>query len=141
MKALSILPILLLVACVASQEIVDYSHTASIQKTQLNSNKKYEISISAGKLSEHLLDFPAACTRNRDLLTNEIVERDRAPLGNQEEFLGKLKANMTAFLRLAERIKTQRTYLAGKPPPMQSRPRNSLPRQKATPWNTNHWKS
>lgn len=50
MKLLKILVLLLLVHSLTSQEIVDYSYTASIQKSHLNSNKKYDINISADRL-------------------------------------------------------------------------------------------
>lgn len=137
MHPLSILALTLLLVCAVPQEIVDYSHTASIQKTALDSSKKYDLSISAPQLNSRLLDFPEACSRNRELFTSEIVERDRVPLGSQEEFLGQIKANMTAFLRLAERIKTHRSYLSGKPYPIQRKHLPSPQAHKPTPSVTN----
>lgn len=141
MHALSILALTLLLTCVLPQEIVDYSHTAYIQKTALDSSKKYDLSISAPQLNSRLLDFPEACSRNRELFTSEIIERDRVPLGSQEEFLGQIKANMTAFLRLAERIKTHRSYLSGNSCPIQRKLLPSLQPHKLTPSPTNKWKN
>lgn len=73
MKMFPILQLVLLFHCVLQQEIVDYSHTASIQKSELDSTKKYEITISPSQLNSELLDFPSACSRSRELLTNEII--------------------------------------------------------------------
>jgi hypothetical protein len=70
MNSLPILAITLLLACAATQEIVDYSHTACIQTTGLDSSKKYDITIAAPQLNSRLLDFPEACSRNRDLFTS-----------------------------------------------------------------------
>lgn len=141
MHPLSILALTLLIACALPQEIVDYSHTASIQQTALDSSKKYDLSISAPPLNSRLLDFPEACSRNKELFTSEIIERDRVPLGSQEEFLGLIKANMTAFLRLAERIKTHRSYLAGTSHPIQNRHLPFPQALKPIPSAMNKWKS
>ncbi len=70
MNSLTILAITLLLTYAATQEIVDYSHTASIQTTGLDSSKKYDITIAAQQLNSQLLDFPEACSRNRDLFTS-----------------------------------------------------------------------
>lgn len=53
MKLRKILFVLAIAYCLVAQEIVDYTHTASIQKTQLNSNKKYEINIAPNKLDPY----------------------------------------------------------------------------------------
>jgi hypothetical protein len=141
MHPLSLLALTLLLTCALPQEIVDYSHTASIQKTALDSSKKYDLSISAPQLHTRLLDFPEACSRNRELFTSEIIERDRVPLGSQEEFLGQIKANMTAFLRLAERIKTHRSHLAGTLYPIQRRHLRSPQGPKLTPSPISKWRN
>lgn len=105
--------LLFLWAVTVSQQIIDYSHTASIQRTQRDSSKTYDISISPSQPTTQSFEFPFACSRTRELMTNQLIESDKLPLESHEEMLNKLKRNMTRLLSLAEDIKLLRYELAG----------------------------
>ena len=51
MELPKILLLLSLIFPILTQEIVDYSYTASVQKTHIDSKKKYDINIIADKLN------------------------------------------------------------------------------------------
>lgn len=71
------------VVLASTQEMVDYSHTAAIQKTQMEAGKQYELAITAAEVEAQALDFPAACARHKALQSSELEERDRPSLSNQ----------------------------------------------------------